>query len=81
MIFSSSSLRRYRMSSDATTTTTAKERAWHPPAGLKQSAGGKLQLLNSLVDKKVPFVPAAGPESRNITWYTCGTCEPIAASQ
>lgn len=34
--------------------------------------GGTLMLLNSLIDQKVPFVPAAGPNSRTITWYTCG---------
>jgi hypothetical protein len=29
-------------------------------------------LYNSLVDRKVPFVPAAGPNSKQISWYTCG---------
>lgn len=29
-------------------------------------------LYNSLVDEKVPFVPAAGQGSPQISWYTCG---------
>jgi cysteinyl-tRNA synthetase len=29
-------------------------------------------LYNSLADAKVPFVPAAGPDSRQVTWYGCG---------
>ena len=33
-------------------------------------------LYNSLVDRKVPFVPAAGPASKQVTWYTCGECSP-----
>lgn len=31
-----------------------------------------MQLYNSLLDEKVPFVPAAGVSSKQITWYTCG---------
>lgn len=31
-----------------------------------------LRLYNSLVDRKVPFIPATGPDSKVITWYTCG---------
>lgn len=64
--------------------SSSKERAWIPPHGLDCSRsngdshpasserGATLQLLNSLVDKKVPFIPAAGINSKNITWYTCG---------
>lgn len=40
--------------------------------GPSQATSSTLHLLNSLVDKKVPFVPVAGPHSKNITWYTCG---------
>lgn len=29
-------------------------------------------VYNSFVDEKVPFVPAAGPDSKQITWYACG---------
>lgn len=49
------------------------ERAWTDPlheAGA--SSGQQLMLLNSLIDKKVPFVPSSGAESKNISWYTCG---------
>jgi cysteinyl-tRNA synthetase len=31
-----------------------------------------LVLYNSLVDRKVPFVPSGGPASRAVTWYACG---------
>lgn len=31
-----------------------------------------LSLYNSLNDEKVPFVPASGLGSKQITWYTCG---------
>ena len=56
-------------------------REWFPPEGCPTvgddgrsapagSAG--LMLYNSLLDEKVPFVPADGPGSKQITWYTCG---------
>lgn len=51
------------------------ERVWHPPCGCMpetNGAGPQLVLYNSYVDKKVPFVPAAGPGSKQISWYTCG---------
>lgn len=52
------------------------ERVWQPPCGCPadpcDSAQPQLVLYNSLVDRKVPFVPAAGPQSKQITWYTCG---------
>eukprot|EP00889_Picochlorum_renovo_P002291 jgi/Picre1/29321/NNA_004711.t1 len=53
------------------------ERAWIAPVSGGKEAdgspqGGQLMLLNSLIDKKVPFVPASGKDSKNITWYTCG---------
>ena len=53
------------------------ERAWIPPVSDGKEAdgspqGGQLLLLNSLIDKKVPFIPASGKDSKNITWYTCG---------
>jgi cysteinyl-tRNA synthetase len=44
-------------------------REWYPPNGDNQ---GILKLYNSLIDEKVPFVPAAGPGSKQISWYTCG---------
>ena len=63
-------------------------REWFPPEGCSHtavdqdggrrspSAGGAwkggLMLYNSLLDEKVPFVPADGPASKQITWYTCG---------
>lgn len=52
-------------------------REWEPPAGAAlpaDAADGKqrLMLYNSLLDEKVPFVPIKGPDSKQITWYTCG---------
>lgn len=45
-------------------------REWFPPgAGEKKT---ELMLYNSLLDEKVPFIPAAGAHSKQITWYTCG---------
>eukprot|EP00798_Chlamydomonas_sp_ICE-L_P032698 gene32698-biopygen10730 len=29
-------------------------------------------LYNSLLDEKVPFVPASGPGNKSLSWYTCG---------
>ena len=55
-------------------------RHWTPPDGCHsadqidgsgKSTGG-LMLYNSLLDEKVHFVPADGPGSKQITWYTCG---------
>lgn len=54
------------------------ERVWDQPhcEGCNGAAGAagdnQLHLYNSLVDRKVPFVPQAGPDSKLITWYTCG---------
>ena len=48
------------------------ERVWQPPCANGSGPAAQLVLYNSLVDRKVPFVPAAGPESKQITWYTCG---------
>lgn len=54
------------------------ERCWLPPCGCPPANGNgsvqqpQLVLYNSYVDKKVPFVPAAGPDSKQISWYTCG---------
>ena len=47
------------------------ERVWHPPHN-GTSAQPPLVLYNSLVDRKVPFIPSAGPESKSISWYACG---------
>eukprot|EP00882_Tetradesmus_deserticola_P021773 GHRQ01023570.1.p2 GENE.GHRQ01023570.1~~GHRQ01023570.1.p2 ORF type:complete len:147 (+),score=27.17 GHRQ01023570.1:116-556(+) len=47
-----------------------RTREWFaPPAG---DGGPVLQFYNSLVDEKVPFIPAAGANSKQITWYACG---------
>ncbi|KAG1654827.1 hypothetical protein FOA52_009108 [Chlamydomonas sp. UWO 241] len=52
-------------------------REWFPPLGAESAPDGSvaptsLVLYNSLLDEKVPFVPADGPGSKQITWYTCG---------
>ena len=46
------------------------ERAWIPPAETQPNA--RLMLYNSMLDKKVPFVPRGGPDSKAVTWYCCG---------
>jgi cysteinyl-tRNA synthetase len=46
------------------------DRHWSAPTGSQGT--GQLHLYNSLVDEKVPFVPAAGPTSKSISWYGCG---------
>ena len=46
---------------------TARE--WFPPPA---DGAQTLHLYNSLVDEKVPFVPAAGAGSKQISWYACG---------
>lgn len=53
------------------------DRNWNAPwsngsAPSDSTAPARLKLYNSLVDKKVPFVPAAGPDSNYVTWYSCG---------
>lgn len=45
------------------------QREWYCPSADKQAV---LHFYNSLVDAKVPFIPAAGAGSRQISWYTCG---------
>ncbi|GAX84748.1 hypothetical protein CEUSTIGMA_g12170.t1 [Chlamydomonas eustigma] len=53
-------------------------REWFPPHGAdspKEENGRSTQVLklyNSLLDERVPFVPADGPGSKQISWYTCG---------
>eukprot|EP00798_Chlamydomonas_sp_ICE-L_P027085 gene27085-biopygen836 len=56
-------------------------REWTRPDGSKCVGGsednakappGSLMLYNSLLDEKVPFVPASGPGSKSLSWYTCG---------
>ncbi len=47
------------------------EWAWKQPPGAQQS-GPHLRLYSSYHNHAVPFVPAAGPNSRQISWYTCG---------
>lgn len=44
-------------------------REWFPPSA---DSPAVLKLYNSLVDEKVPFVPAAGAGSKQISWYACG---------
>lgn len=48
---------------------SSSKREWYPPAA---DDAAVLRLYNSLVDEKVPFVPAAGAGSRQISWYACG---------
>ena len=53
------------------------ERVWTQPKGgdgpdATAPSVSQLHLYNSLVDKKVPFIPIAGSNSKAITWYTCG---------
>jgi hypothetical protein len=45
---------------------------WTQPGGPDGADAGRLVLYNSLADAKVPFVPAGGPGSRQVTWYGCG---------
>lgn len=44
-------------------------REWFAPEG---ADGTQLKVYNSLTDEKTTFVPAAGPGSRQISWYACG---------
>jgi cysteinyl-tRNA synthetase len=48
----------------------SRNREWFAPPG--SDGGALLQFYNSLVDEKVPFIPAAGAGSKQITWYACG---------
>jgi hypothetical protein len=48
----------------------SRNREWFAPPG--GDGGAVLQFYNSLVDEKVPFIPAAGAGSKQITWYACG---------
>lgn len=43
-----------------------------PADGAAPPPPGALLLYNSLADAKVPFVPAAGAGSRQVSWYGCG---------
>lgn len=55
--------------------STKVARDWQPPVGVQNDSAaqkGQLTLYNSLVDEKVPFIPAAGLHSKEISWYTCG---------
>jgi cysteinyl-tRNA synthetase len=54
----------------ATSNSSSKvSREWFPP---NADSPAVLKLYNSLVDEKVPFVPAAGAGSKQISWYACG---------
>lgn len=55
----------------ANSTSNSRQR-WTPPEDNVPGAGSVLRLYNSLVDDKVPFVPAAGAGSKQISWYACG---------
>lgn len=44
-------------------------RVWNAPQSEQAAC---LSLYNSLLDEKVPFIPAAGADSKQITWYSCG---------
>ncbi|KAF6262603.1 tRNA synthetases class I (C) catalytic domain-containing protein [Scenedesmus sp. NREL 46B-D3] len=48
----------------------SRNREWFAPPG--GDGGAVLHFYNSLVDEKVPFIPAAGAGSKQITWYACG---------
>ena len=45
---------------------------WKLPHGSDDTAQPQLQLFNSYQNRTVPFLPAAGPQSKQISWYTCG---------
>jgi hypothetical protein len=45
---------------------------WKLPHDGDCSAQPQLHLFNSYQNRVVPFVPAAGQNSRQISWYTCG---------
>eukprot|EP00891_Asterochloris_glomerata_P005537 jgi/Astpho2/5537/e_gw1.00079.20.1_t len=54
-------------------------RHWTPPKGFSEAQREAGQghcalpcLFNSLTDTKQPLVPSAGPDSRQLTWYSCG---------
>lgn len=57
------------LAAQARTMCSKIAREWYPPKGETKQ---QFVLYNSLVDEKVPFVPAAGPDSKNVTWYICG---------
>mmetsp|Transcript_15209 Transcript_15209/g.45867 ORF Transcript_15209/g.45867 Transcript_15209/m.45867 type:complete len:825 (+) Transcript_15209:225-2699(+) len=44
---------------------------WRPPKGWSDNSSG-LRLFSSYHNAVVPFVPAAGPDSRAVSWYACG---------
>lgn len=46
------------------------QRHWTQPDESGEPA--RLRLYNSLRDEKVDFVPAAGPGSKQLSWYICG---------
>lgn len=54
---------------------------WRPPKGWSDNSSG-LRLFSSYHNAVVPFVPAAGPDSRAVSWYACGPTvyEVIAAA-
>ncbi|KIY91396.1 cysteinyl-tRNA synthetase [Monoraphidium neglectum] len=61
----------------ATAATPAAAARWTQPGGADEAAAappppGTLMLYNSLADAKVPFVPAGGPGSKQVSWYGCG---------
>ncbi|GLI68942.1 hypothetical protein VaNZ11_013467 [Volvox africanus] len=61
----------YNCDSKKMSSSTKVTREWHPPAA-DGAHTAPLMLYNSFVDEKVPFVPAAGSNSRQISWYACG---------
>jgi hypothetical protein len=56
----------------AMATAGKAQRDWRAPPGAADAGPTPLLLQNSFLDEKVPFVPAAGPDSKQITWYACG---------
>jgi hypothetical protein len=60
---------RHLVGTMANNSSSRGNREWFAPQG---EPAAVLKLYNSLVDDKVPFIPATGAGSRQINWYACG---------